>query len=174
MSKRSPVLTDELRSRVRNDPFWASYLDQAESQTPRFSIHLAVFVEPYLRLVLEGRKTVESRFSEHRIAPYKRAKEGDVILLKQSGGLVVGLCRILRVWFYDLDPQSWEALRREFTQALCAQDPDFWAQRRGASFATLMQIDNVRAIEPLRCVKRDRRGWVLLQPAGQLVMNLET
>lgn len=58
---------------------------------------------------------------------------------------------------------SWETIQRDFTQALCAQDQEFWQQRQAACYATLMGINFVKAIEPIPFPKRDRRGWVVLQ-----------
>jgi hypothetical protein len=130
---------------------------------PPCSLHLAVFVEPYLQYVLQGTKTVESRFSLRRCAPYGRVRPGDVMLLKRSGGPIVGLCAVANVWLYHLDPASWQFIRREFTQALCAQDPAFWQQRERANFATLLRVENARTIPPLAFPKRDRRGWVVVR-----------
>ena len=159
------MLVQRLRAAVRGDSFWDDYLSG-----PSFSsagLHLAVFVEPYLRYLLDGRKTVESRFSVNRIAPYQSARVGDIVLLKRTGGPIVGLCRIAAVWFYCLDPSTWASIKGKFTEALCAQDPTFWHQRASASFATLMRVSDVRAIEPIYHPKRDRRGWVILRsPTG--------
>ena len=157
-------LADEVGSAVRGDLLWEGYLRQlASPKQARFALHLAIFVEPYLQFILEGRKTVESRFSVRRGVPYKCVQKGDVVLLKRSGGPIVGLCRIADAWFYRLDPRSWDTIRKEFTEALCAQDPGFWNKRKHASFATLMRLQHVRSIAPIRCAKRDRRGWVVLQ-----------
>lgn len=158
-------LERRLQHAVRGDPFWDDYLPRttAPSGSP-VGLHLAVFVEPYLQYLLDGRKTVESRFSVHRIAPYQSAEIGDVILLKRTGGPIVGLCRVISVWFYRLDPSTWASIRGTFTEALCAQDPNFWQQRASASFASLMRVSDVRTIEPIYYPKRDRRGWVILQP----------
>lgn len=131
-------------------------------------VHLAVFVEPYLKYVLQGKKTVESRFSVVRCAPYGRVEPGDIILLKRAGGPVVGLCEVAQVWSYRLDPTTWSEIRSEFTTAICAQAPDFWKERERASFATLIRIRRVTAIEPLACSKRDRRGWVVLRSRTSL------
>jgi hypothetical protein len=120
-------------------------------------------VEPFLTFLLEGTKTVESRFSANRCAPYDRVEKGDVILLKKSGGPVVGLCMVTYRWFYRLDASSWQTIRNEFTQALCAQDPHFWQDRCRASYATLMRVRHVRTITPINFEKRDRRGWVVLR-----------
>ncbi|NEO46376.1 MAG: ASCH domain-containing protein [Moorea sp. SIO4A3] len=137
-----------------------------------FRLHLAIFVEPYLQFILDGEKTVDSRFSTRRFAPYNRVEKGDVVLLKKSSGPIVGICQVSYVWFYELDPESWRTIKG-FADAICAQDPDFWKQREAASFATLMRIQNVKPIEPIKFVKRDRRGWVVLhERSNQLQLDL--
>lgn len=170
MSNWCTLLVDEVRTAIQHDPFWEGYLAQSTSQNGvPFALHLAILVEPYLQFILDGRKTVESRFSARRRAPYQRVQRGDVVLLKRSSGPIVGLCQIADAWFYRLDPRSWETIRKEFTEALCAQDPAFWKTRRHASFATLMRLHHVQSITPMTCAKRDRRGWVILQqPCSQL------
>ncbi len=107
-----------------------------EFAVPPVSLHLAVLVEPYLRFILGGRKTIESRFSVRPTPPYGRVDSGDVVLLKESGGPIVGAFTALSAWDYRLDPDSWAHLRREFAVALCAQD-GFWEERAAAEYATL-------------------------------------
>jgi cytidylate kinase/ASC-1-like (ASCH) protein len=158
----SNSLMVELKEVVRKDPFWGPYLNSATKNPADFGIHLAVLVEPYLQYIMEGKKTVESRFSVNRIAPYGKVKEGDILLLKKSGGPIIAICQVGQVWFYELNPQSWDEIRDEFTQMLCAQDPEFWISRRRASYATLMRVRQVKRIDPVKYVKRDRRGWVVL------------
>ncbi|MFC1970056.1 hypothetical protein ACFLVV_02430 [Chloroflexota bacterium] len=85
-----------------------------------------------------------------------------MVLLKESGGNIVGLCLIAHAWFYELDINSWYTIREGFAKALCAQDPDFWDKRKAASFATLMKLHEVRKISPIKISKTDRRGWVVL------------
>jgi hypothetical protein len=166
-------LTVDLQAAILGDTFWEPYLSPlAAWDSAPFGVHLGILVEPYLQFVLEGRKTIESRFSARRCAPYMRVRRGDIVLLKRSGGPVVGICQIAHVWFYRLDPQSWRDIRTEFAQALCAQDPQFWKERESASFATLMRIEHVRSITPLPWTKRDRRGWVVLH-SGHAQLGLD-
>ena len=155
------LLLDEVQTAVRGDLHWESRLTALN--TASNGLHLVVFVEPYLAYLLEGKKTVESRFARRRCPPYGYVHTGDILLLKRSGGPIAGLCEVAEVWFYRLDPASWKTIRTEFTQALCAQDPGFWQARQAASFATLMRITAVRALPPIECRKRDRRGWVVLR-----------
>src|SRR4051794_23702908 len=117
----SPSPFENLRRVVADDTYWAKRLGPIFDGEPHsFSLHLAVFVEPYLDYVLSGRKTIESRFSVVRCPPYRRVQPGDAVLLKASGGPVVGLCQVRQTWFYRLDPDSWQFIRKEFTEALCA------------------------------------------------------
>ena len=53
-------------------------------------LHLGIFSEPYLTYMLEGNKTIESRFSKNKIAPYKKISKEDIVLLKKSSGKIVG------------------------------------------------------------------------------------
>jgi hypothetical protein len=156
-------------SAVRTDAFWRDYLpDERVSiscERAPMAVHLAVFNQPYLDFLLEGRKTVESRFSAVRCPPYQRVKSGDVLVLKPAGGPIVGLCLVQHVWFYTLDRSSWRHVRRTFAKDLCAQDPKFWQEREHAQFATLMRVTKPTTIAAVECEKRDRRGWVVLREA---------
>jgi hypothetical protein len=174
MDRQSRLIAD-LSKVVEGDPFWENYLAPASSnQASRYSLHLAVMIEPYLRFVLDGTKTVESRFSVNRCAPYDRVEKDDVVLFKKSGGPIVALSRVAEVWFYCLDQDSWKDIKDGFGSALAVQDPSFWEQRQKASFATLMLLQDVRPINPVSFEKRDRRGWVVLnQPNSHPILFSE-
>lgn len=125
------------------------------------SIHLGIFVEPFLSFLLEGQKTVESRFSANRQAPFQVAHENDILLVKASGGPIVGICRIVTAWYYHLDEASWADIK-SYSHLLCIQDPLFWQQKAAASYASLLSIDKVSVVSPVSFPKRDRRGWMVL------------
>jgi hypothetical protein len=125
--------------------------------------HLAIFQEPYLEYVMQGTKTIESRFGRNLVAPHGIVKTGDLLLLKRVSGPIVGLARIGFVHSYALDEATWREIRKRFSRALCAHDAEFWAKRRYARFATLMQITHRATIDPVTVAKQDRRGWVVLQ-----------
>lgn len=133
-------------------------------QAPTFSVHLAVFVEPFLQYIMDGVKTIETRFSVIRCAPYDQIDVGDRILLKRSGGPITAICEVDAARFYPLEEGSWKEIKK-LSVEICADEPSFWDSRKDALFATLINIRNVRAIEPFRPLKRDRRGWVVLHDA---------
>jgi hypothetical protein len=85
------------------------------------------------------------------------------VLLKRSGGPVVGISEVTYVWYYELDEKAWRLIKEKFGTAMCADDSGFWRKRSSASFATLISLDRVTQFSPVSCAQRDRRGWVLLR-----------
>lgn len=138
------------------------------SMSSNVGIHLGIFVEPYLQFVLEGRKTIESRFGVQRCAPHGRVARGDILLLKRVSGPVIAACAIGETWFFDLREVDIHSVRDRFARPLCAEDALFWSQRAHATLATLMTIEHVVPLDPITVEKRDRRGWVTLRPAASL------
>jgi hypothetical protein len=134
------------------------------------ALHVAVMREPYLTLLLEGRKTVESRFSVNRVSPFGVVATGDVLALKEQSGPLVGLTLVEHAAFYELDPAALAEIRREFTSRICA-DRAFWRARANARYGSLLRVAAPLRIDPLFLAKRDRRGWVrLTRTPRQLAM----
>lgn len=150
---------------MTDDPEWSEYLAGAAS------VHLAVLVEPFLKYLLCGRKTVESRFGKKKSAPYEQVAPGDVVLLKRTGGPVVGMLRVDRAEFLVLDEaKKWHHVRA-LANALCADDA-FWDERKEKHYATLLHVAAVRTIQPVAVRKADRRPWVVLKGAQLAVPGL--
>lgn len=135
-------------------------MDQLLADDITVNVHLAIFVEPYLSAVLDGRKTIESRFGVHKRAPYRSIKPGDIIMIKRSGGPIVALARAGSSHFYQLTAEVLADLRAKFAEQLFAQDDAFWESRAEKQFATLIELQEVIEIEETHIQKRDRRGWV--------------
>ena len=123
-------------------------------------VHLAIFIEPYLTAVLEGKKTIESRFAVTRRPPYECVEPNDYILLKRSGGPVTGLALAKSISFYRLSPAVLADIRRKFARQLFALDDGFWQARAEKLYATLIELEDPISIEPFSIEKRDRQGWV--------------
>lgn len=161
---REPLLHALARS--LEDPAWPARLLGLLDPTSSAALHIAIMREPYLGLVLDGRKTIESRFSINRICPFEAVEPGDVLALKAQSGPVVGLAAVEHAAFYELDPGTWKALRRDFATPLCAADDEFWEQRSRARYASLLRVCAPVRIAPVAVDKTDRRGWVRLAAAG--------
>jgi hypothetical protein len=152
-------LLDRLSDRCNGTPF-AGACENIDS-----GIHLAVFVEPYLEYLLQGKKTIESRFSINRQPPFGQVHVGDILVIKKAAGPVCGLCRVTNVWFYRLDPSTWSEITKH-AEALCMDSSPFWEKKAAASFATLMEVQDVQRIQAFEIDKTDPRSWVIVRPSA--------
>jgi len=158
MLHNQPALVAKLRGLLSDDRFWVNALSPRNSNN--FSLHLAIFREPYLKYILEGRKTVETRFAKRACPPFDRVADGDVLVLKRAGGPVLALCVVEKVWFYRLEAGSLNQIEQKFGKAICPAGDSFWKDRKDAAYATLMLIGHVTPVDNIEIKKRDRRGWV--------------
>jgi hypothetical protein len=158
------IAPDVLRAAVQGDVFWERHLQHVfASSNDAVALHLAILVNPYLQLLLDGQKTVESRFSINRRAPYDQVQHGDVVLLKRSGGPITGIGLVTEAKFYQVTPTVLRAIRDEFADELGISDPSFWSDRERAAFATLLRLSQVRTLTPIPYLKRDQRAWIILK-----------
>jgi ASC-1-like (ASCH) protein len=130
------------------------------------NIHLAVFTEPFLSLIMEGTKKIESRFSVNKVAPFDKIIKEDLIVLKKSGGPIVGVCFARKVFsFSNVDEELLSSIKERFANDIASEiDPEFWKNRSHSKFISLIELDKVLYIEKVLCHKKDRRGWVVLTP----------
>jgi hypothetical protein len=161
------ALLDALIGAV-NDPFWSQRLDHLARERDR-SLHVAVMHEPFLSLLLDGTKTIESRFSVKRVRPFEAVREGDVLALKRQSGPVVGLALVASARFYELNSAVLEDLRGKFAAQIAATDDDFWRQRAHTAYATLIDVVRPSSLPAVVLRKRDRRGWASLDPTATLL-----
>jgi hypothetical protein len=90
MDNEKRDLLSDLRVDLAKDRFWTRYLSVQNEK--RFTLHLGIFREPYLTSIMEGKKTIETRFAKRSCAPYKRIAAGDIIVLKRAAARIVGVC----------------------------------------------------------------------------------
>jgi hypothetical protein len=157
-------LLANLRTSLCNNPLWRRKLS---TNTNDVTVHLAILREPYLSFIMDGKKKVESRFAKRACAPYERVSKGDIVLLKKTGGEIIGICEVEQVWFYRLNSTSLDFIKDRFGELICPADANFWIERKDKCLATLMRICNVTAINGIHVKKRDRRGWVTFRPSLQ-------
>lgn len=161
----TPRLPPELlRAAVHHSPFWVDYIQHVlQPEDGAVALHLAILVNPYLQLLLDGQKTVESRFSVQRRAPFQQVVEGDIILLKRSGGPILGIGIVAEACFYQVTAEVLKDIQAKYAEALGIRDPAFWTSRAQTRFATLLRLEQVATISPVFYHKRDQRAWVILK-----------
>ena len=150
--------------------------------------HLAVLLPQRIELILDGHKTIGSWFTKTRRAPYGKVNKGDIVYMKESGGLVKGQFTVAKVETFDtitsvdvLDiyanygeeifgilhfSEEWDEC---YKSGLLAEELKDW---NNSKYATLIHItDLIPFAKPFPFPKRDQRSWLLLDaPLTQTVI----
>lgn len=124
-------------------------------------LHLGIFTEPYLTLMLNGKKTIESRFSKNKILPYNQISKDDIVIVKKSSGNVLAYFTIKKVLFYDLNKVSKDEIKSIYNKQLCV-DEDFWLAKKDSNYATLIFIDKIIELNPFHIDKKGMQTWLKL------------
>lgn len=152
-------MKQEFFEAIKNDPTWADCLSFFNN--PEATVHVAVMVEPFLSSLLAGRKTIESRFSRHKIAPYQKTAPGDLVLLKQSSGPVVGSFEVAFVRYLELTSKTLKELEANYERQINGSK-EFWQAQQTKRYASLFGVKNIQPRTATAIQKQDPRGWVVL------------
>jgi len=134
--------------------------------------HVAILREPYLQEILDGKKTIESRFSRVKCPPYEVVSPGDTIYLKRTGGPIVatataGLITFMHAMHGVIDIKEVAAKH----PGIRARD-DYINTKAESRYGTLIWLENVTKLpEPVAFPKKDRRAWVCMKTSFK---SLET
>lgn len=125
--------------------------------------HLAVFVGGSPEKILSGKKQVDVRLSQSRIPPYLAVQKEDEILLKISGGKIIGKASVDNCLFYDnLTPAKVKEIQNNYNSMAMA-DEKFWDSKKNAKFASVIFLKNPhKFLTPVSYQKNDRRAWVII------------
>lgn len=118
---------------------------------------------PYLDKILAGRKSIESRFTVTRRAPYGCVAARDKIFLKLSSGPVCASAFVKRVLeFENLSPGKIKRIKSKYNNLILGGE-DYWADKRESKYGVLVWLEGVERIEPVLIEKKDWRAWVVLE-----------
>jgi len=126
--------------------------------------HLAIFIKGGAEKILAGEKKIDIRLSQSRIPPYLSVQKDDEILLKNSGGKVIGLVAADNCLYYDtLTPAKVEQIKNNYNKEAIAEE-DFWDSKKSAKFASVIFFKNPhKFLTPVSYKKNDRRAWVVIK-----------
>ena len=98
----------------------------------------------YLHLILAGRKRIEVRLSQNRVAPFGLVSPGDTIYFKaRSGGFGARAAVASVDEIQNLTPPLVAMLFRRYNAFACGSAA-FWRAKQIARFATLIHLTAVR------------------------------
>ena len=138
---------------------------RAELQSRTMKKHLAIFKGHGGELILTGQKTIESRFSRAKIAPFGQVASGDLVYIKPSGKDIIGQFRVKKVIFYNgLEVEDVREIKERYGERIAMED-SYWEKKLNSKYGTLIFIgESSRFItSPVKIPKKDLRGWVVLE-----------
>lgn len=121
--------------------------------------HLAIMTRGYIEKILSLEKTIESRFSKNKIAPYGKICVGEQVFMKEVGKEVSAVFEVENVIFFDcLTEEKICEIRNQYGKEICA-DEEFWDSKKDAKYATLIFIKDPRSVIPFKIYKNDRSAF---------------
>ena len=126
--------------------------------------HLAVFDSEAAKAIFDGKKKIEGRFSQIRIAPFLAVLAGDIVYIKISGEEIVGQFIVDRVFYFDHPRrEELEDIKKKYGKMLGLSE-NFWRRREKVNYVSLMFIRSVsKLLIAPEIPKRDLRPWVVLE-----------
>ena len=133
--------------------------------------HLAVYNkhsygDDYIALMLDGKKTIDSKFTYRKTAPYKQLSIGDVIYFKESSGPIRGRVTVTEVTNQELQgpDQVMDFLAPHYIKLGIKNDAHLlkvWQMHAEKRYVCQWHMSRPEYIShPVSILKRDRRIWV--------------
>lgn len=123
-----------------------------------------------IEAILGGVKTVETRFSKAKIAPFNQISSGDWVFMKPPGEEPVGQFRVKKVFnFEGLTEDDVKKIFRDYGDQIAIgnkeEDEQYLKQKLGSRYGTLIFISESERfiISPVKIKKSDMRGWMVLE-----------
>ena len=126
--------------------------------------HLAILNRVAAEAIFSGKKKVEGRFSQIKIAPFGKVGRGDSVLMKVSGEDISGQFLVDRVFYFDHPTvDEVEYIKKRYCKEL-ALPSSFWICKDTINYITLMFIKSTgKFIIAPQVKKKDLRPWVVLE-----------
>lgn len=122
--------------------------------------HLAIMDKNTIEKILNGTKTIETRFSKNRITPYNKVKKDELVYLKESGGDILAVFKIGKVLFFkDLTGDKILEIKNKYNKFINAPD-SYFDYKKDCKYGTLIFITNSKPITPITIFKKNRLAFL--------------
>lgn len=128
--------------------------------------HLAILLKPYVDMVLDGRKTMESRLTRHPLPPFRCIEPGERIYIKISGGPIAATALAGEVRFFEgMTPRDVQAIRRDHNDGIRG-DAGYWQRKKWSRYATLVHLRDVQPASDGPRVRSQGMAWFVLDESA--------
>lgn len=129
--------------------------------------HIAILKQPFFNMVLSGEKTIESRWSMNKTAPFNKIKKGDTVWLKETGKNVTAKAVAEKVEFYNLTPEKVEDIRIKYGKQIGTDKFEDWIGTLQKKYCTLIWLKDVTLIKPIQVRRSNGAGWIVVEDISQ-------
>lgn len=122
--------------------------------------HIAIMNKSWglIPKILDGRKTIESRWSKNKAVPFGKVKTGDIVYFKNSAELVTAKALVTKVEsFENLNPKrvKWVLEKYGGDGGIAATDiPATIEWAKDKKYLTLIYLANPKRVEPFNINKK--------------------
>lgn len=110
-------------------------------------IHVAILKPGYIKAILDGTKTIESRLTKTAQPPHGKVESGERLFLKASGGPFMATAIAGEVLTYeDMSPSDVKKMRKHYGEQIGGDDA-YWDIKSDSRFATLVELKEVEPID---------------------------
>tara|TARA_Y100000310_G_scaffold295459_1_gene326809 strand:+ start:23944 stop:24351 length:408 start_codon:yes stop_codon:yes gene_type:complete len=131
--------------------------------------HLAILQKQWLPLIIEGEKTIESRWYKTKRTPYGKIKTHDTIYFKETGKLVTVKAIVEKALFYDkLTPAKIKSIIEKHGKEI-GIDASYVNEK--VNYCTLIWLKEVKEIEPFNINKTgygNMAAWITLEDINRI------
>lgn len=138
-------------------------LDLKKGKIIYFMKHIAIFRQPFFDMVLNGKKTIESRWAQKKVAPYQKVKVGDEILLKETSKDVTATAKVTKVLFFELTPQIADEIKEKYGKEIGIDKFNNWDSYKNKKYCTLIWLNEVKTIPAMKVKKSNGAGWLIIK-----------
>ena len=124
--------------------------------------HLAILRQPFLNMILSGEKTIETRWSMHKIAPYNKLSIGDEILLKETSKDVIATAKVKDFKYFELTPHIADEIKQKYGKEIGVYKFENWENYRNKKYCTLIWLENVEKVKPFKVKRSNGAGWIVI------------
>ncbi len=119
--------------------------------------HVAIMSKEFgdlISKITNREKTIESRWSKNKIAPYDKTNIGDVVYFKNSGGHVIAKATVSKILQFDnLNQEKFEYIVKNFGKQICLQSTKYDDWYKSKNYVTLIFLTNPEAVKPFNIDK---------------------
>ena len=132
--------------------------------------HLALMNIFFMRKILEGQKTMETRWAKTKRTPFKSINKGDKIFFKEVGGNVKASAIVIKVEFHkknEIESTIDLFIKNHFREIgfdSKEQLNEFLLKKKDTNYLSIIWLDNLKneffKVDPKKYAYRN--GWVVL------------